>query len=120
MRGGSFSTPTRGGCTHSYDDFATGAPLYATDYIQEGAYALVAYRLPFDIVNITPYFIYEYQHPNDKIGHPYGNNYGGINWRIIPPVVWKVEALYHQDGADLSYLPKRSYTLVSTQLAVSY
>jgi hypothetical protein len=112
---------TNDGRPYLYDDFVTGLPMYATDYIQEGAYALVAYKLPLDAVSLTPYFIYEYQHPDDKVGHPYGNNYGGgLNWRILPPVVWKVEALYHQDGADLSYLPRRNYTLVSTQLAVSY
>ena len=99
--------------------------FYLPDYVQYAWYALIAYRLPIDIINLRPYFIFEYQKPSDASDYPAGPNYGGgLNWQITPAVVWKIECYYHQEVDDRvrwGYSGKDlNYGVVTSQLAVSY
>jgi len=107
-----------------YFEMSDTLAYYYPDWTQMGAYVLLAYRLPFDAVNISPYALYEYGDPDPTAMLPAGHNYGGgINWRINPAVVWKVEVFRHQADQDLmGGVPSEAlhYNVVSTQLAVSY
>lgn len=100
-------------------DFGVGV-AYAPDHIEQGAYALAGYMLPFEKVQIRPYFFYEYMDPPKWSGYPYGHVYGGgINWRIIPPVVWKLE-YYYVNNDESANLASSDLSVLITQLAVSY
>lgn len=106
-----------------YFEMSDTLAYYLPDFIQQGAYVLAAYRLPFDAVSISPYFIYEYGEPDPMSALPSGHNFGGgINWRITPAVVWKVEGFHHHANKSLFGLQaeRLHYNVVSTQLAVSY
>ena len=100
-----------------------GPAYYLTDYVQHAGYGLMAYRLPFDAVNLRPYFIYEYQKPSDASGLPQGHNFGGgLNWQITPAVVWKAEVFFHRENTSREGFDKWQlhYGVVTSQLAVSY
>ncbi len=100
-------------------EYALGTS-YAPDHVRQGAYALLGYMLPFEKVQIRPYFFYEYMGPPRWSGLPFGHAYGGgINWRIVPPVVWKLE-YYYLNNDDVDYLANTDLSVVMTQLAVSY
>jgi hypothetical protein len=101
-------------------DMMTGTMHYNPDHTKDGAYALLAYRLPFDAVDISPYFIYDYSNPSKWTMAPMGHTFsGGVNWRIIPPLVWKVEGFYHIETGD-RFEGNNNYSMVSSQLAVAY
>ena len=98
---------------------------YLPDHVQWAAYALIAYRLPIEAVNLRPYFIFEYQKPADASDYPVGPNFGGgLNWQITPSVVWKIECFYHKEIDDRvrwGYSGKDlNYGVVTSQLAISY
>jgi hypothetical protein len=106
---------------HRVNTSYTGGEEYAPDYVQDSAYALAIYRLPLKAVDIGPYVIYQYTNPTTWARLPMGHGVGGgINWRLIPEVIWKVEYNYLNGKGDDGGLPSRDYGLVITQLAVSY
>lgn len=106
---------------HRYPvQYGTDEELYYPDCVQQATYALIGYRLPFEIVNIMPFFMYEYMEPRpwaiQPVGHVYG---GGINWRINPFTVFKVE-FYHQNSDEFPQGGSIDYHVINTQLAVTY
>jgi hypothetical protein len=111
----------KGGRPLYFTNTFTGQDIYYPDYIQQAAYVLAAYRLPVKVIDLSPYYVYEYQDPPDTAALPIGHNWGGgINWRVTPSVVWKVEGLYHKQTEAIMGSIKQHYSLVTTQLAVSY
>jgi hypothetical protein len=104
-------------------EFAIYGPdvVYSPDYVQQGTYALLRYRLPFEAVNIGPYFMYEYTEPAPLAGKPIGHNLcGGINWHINPFVIWKLEYNHTLVPSKEESLAKFDFGIVITQLAVAY
>ncbi len=94
--------------------------LYSPDHIRQGSYEVLAYTLPFKKVTLTPYALHEYRMMPDWVQYYSGHRYGGgINWRIIPPVVLKVEASY-MDNDPLMGVEVNHFTTFVTQLAVVY
>lgn len=113
----------KGGRPLFFAGYAPGQIIYVADFIQHAGYALLAYKLPFDIIDIRPYFIYEYQQPPDVWNLPQGNNYGGgLNWHVTPAVVWKIDFIYHQELDEAWGVPasRLNYAVISSQLAVAY
>ncbi len=96
---------------------------YYPDCIQWATYALLGYRLPFDAISIMPFVMYEYVQPPESADTPRGHLYGGgINWRINPFAVFKVE-FYHQKTVDIPEIAgdmPMDYHVINTQLAVTY
>jgi hypothetical protein len=106
-----------------FEEGSWGPTTYLADYIQQGAYALLAYRLPVDAINLSPFFIYEFQQPKDYSTLPRGHNFGGgINWRIIPELVWKIDYVYHRATDERWNIPASllHFSVISTQLAVNF
>ena len=93
--------------------------LFSPDHVRSGSYEILAYTLPFDAVSITPYVLHEYKDmptwAEYWAGHSFG---GGINWRIIPSVVLKVEGLHNKHRKEEGV--SSDFEILIVQLAASY
>ncbi|MBN2527097.1 MAG: hypothetical protein JXR76_11940 [Deltaproteobacteria bacterium] len=93
---------------------------YFPDFVHQAMYALLAYRLPFESVNIRPFVMYEYMEPAVFNSTPMGHIYEvGINWRINAYTALKVE-FYHANAKETSGENTRDFEVINTQLAVTY
>ena len=92
---------------------------FSPDHIRSGSYELLAYTLPFEKVTITPYVLHEYKDMPSWVeywaGHSIG---GGINWRIIPSVVFKIEGIHNKHRKEQGI--NSDFQMLITQFAVSY
>jgi hypothetical protein len=79
-------------------------PNYAyANFIGLSYYVLLAYTLPLDEyigrVRITPYFMYEWNNPNDTQTYQKVNNFiYGVNIKPVPFVVLKLEGNFTKSG----------------------
>ena len=93
--------------------------LFSPDHIRSGSYEILAYTLPFEKVTLTPYVLHEYKDMPTWVeywaGHSIG---GGINWRIIPSVVLKVEGIHNKHRKEQGI--NSDFQMLIVQLAASY
>jgi hypothetical protein len=93
---------------------------YFPDYVQQAAYALLAYRLPFKSVTIRPFLMYEYMDPPVFNSTPIGHIYEvGVNWRVNAYTALKVE-FYYVNAKETRGEYTRDFQVINTQLAVTY
>lgn len=92
------------------------------DHLRNGGYVLLAYRLPFPFAELRPYVMYDHFDTNNNLAGVFNVAHflgGGVNWRITPETVAKVEL-------DRCWVPRvsssstqSSYALAA-QLAASF
>lgn len=102
-----------------YHDQKRGAHIFSQaalpDYYSYGLYILAAYQLPLDTIDIRPYMMFDrFIYYDFSEGLRQNVSTLGVNWRINPFVVYKVEYYMIVDGHEITLHG------LNTQLAVSF
>lgn len=93
--------------------------LFTPDHVRSGSYELLAYTLPFENLTLTPYVLHEYKDMPPWVEYWAGHSYGaGINWQIIPPVVFKVEGILNRHRKEGGV--NSDFKMLIAQLAVTF
>jgi hypothetical protein len=93
--------------------------LFTPDHVRSGSYELLAYTLPFENLTLTPYVLHEYKDMPPWVEYWAGHSYGaGINWQIIPPVVFKVEGILNKHRKEGGV--NSDFKMLISQLAVTF